>query len=384
MPDRKPTIIQLPGRDTNELPSLAEERKPTVINLNPNQCGETDGPRVPHILHLEEHEDVRDTQRLPTVIMVPKVVEEVPAPARTPTVVKFLFEEKPLVPSPAVAATILKLPGAEIRARLKVSDGDLAELFPNVPDAIREKARVVVVSTNVDTLFTQTCGSWGQLSQQQMLSLSEEIAKLNSHNLLAEMRAEMRAIYDFFMTFKARVQEEPKSMLDFLSSKTPKTAKQRFDELMLELENKASKLGARLPEIQKLQLQIAETSGKLAKVRESMQVDMVAGQLVEFRGMLGEVKADKEFVKSDLEILNSRIESLRASVSTVDILRDQLTALYLEVATLQTTIQNTLLVEVPEWRLSVSLTGFEQSGRVSNSQGWSFVDQLIQKLKSKP
>lgn len=384
--ERKPTIINVPGCDTAKLEPLPEDRKPTIINLQ-NQGDEPVGQRGPHILHLEDSPapDAPITRKLPTIISVPHVVQEAPLPARTPTLVRFLFENNPASPPHPAAATILKLPGAEIRKRLKVSDGDIAELFPDISEEIREKARVLVISTNVDSKFTQTCGSWGQESQRQMMGLSEVIAKFNSSQTLADIRAEMNEVYDFFVTFKARMKEDPRGIVDFLAQKATKTAKQRFEELLKELEEKTNKLAGRLPKIQQLQLDIAETSGKLSGLRESMQVDMIAGQLIEFRGMLGEVKADKEFLATDLEILKSRIDSLRASVSNIEILRDQLKVLYLEVVNLQTTIQNTLLVEVPDWRMQVSLNGFEQSGSISSAgQSWSFVDQLIQKLKSKP
>lgn len=386
---------------------MSEHKVPRILTFDPEKEEDKPVPKRPKILTFESEEPKAELkssgpkilhfedpvpvtaapERRPTTIKIPDVVQEIPAEARKPKVLTFLFQEV-IAPKPERKPTqLLGLPDAEVRRRLEVSQGDLEELFPKVKVEIREKARNLVLSSGIGKHFTKTCGMWGTASQGRLVNITSNIDSLNANATLVDVRGQMNSISDFFCNFKDRLEGKTKSGMfsGLRTANAPvKTHRERFDELMTELNQKISKLNGRMYELQNIQQNISDTSSKLSEAYEELQVYIVAGELIEFRALLGEVEvSDIGLIETDREILKSRIESLRVSLSNISALRDQLRLLYVEVATLQNAIQNTLMVEVPQWKASVLVNGFESSGKVaSGNSGWLNFDQLIKKLRS--
>lgn len=371
--------------------SELEERKPTRLSFG-QKGGKQEEQSEPKPRRLKfgspkekQSNPVQQPERKPTVITFPKKKAEEPKP---PTRLKF-DPPKPLPPEPkptrfefprkAISKKVEAKPrilfgGKNIRRRLEINQGDIKELYPNIDHNVLEKARRAVLILNVTDRFDQTCMQWGLDLQEKAAKASQDYANVVNGELIPNARTLMAQILDNLTALQFNVKEKRGWWQELTDPRTPK---QLFQEKYAGIEQDVNKLKVLLPSLNQVRQEIRKSTKALDVLEDEFVIRTIAGELVEFRTTLGDVKVqhDPDLLKADLEVLRRRLKSMSETLGNIEALKIQQTTLYGELTDLVERIQNILLVELPSWYNTILSSGFKGE-EVDPNAAWSWLSKF--------
>lgn len=357
--ERKPTLLKFPSKATPE-PEPTEERKPTML-VFPSKAGSK-----PDLKTVEE--------RTPTRLVFPvkqSVPEKKPTQLAFPVKVKFAVVER----TPVILFT-----NSEIKKRLRISNGELAELFPNVAKDTLNAARRMVLTQDLTGDFSNLCMKWGVGLQQRAADLSQKYADIVNSDIISTARKCRDQIFQGLSDLQFNQLPKRSWLQDLVDYKTPK---ELFQERYSQVQQQIAQLQQLFPKLSELQQDIKRAADGIDAIEVELSVHVIAGQLLEFRTMLGDVKVkgDPTLMRTDLDVLKRRLASLNETIGNLEALKLQQQVLYSQMSDLLVQTQDVLLVELPGWYRTMIGSGFKTDSTVDANANWAVISEIQKKLK---
>lgn len=218
--------------------------------------------------------------------------------------------------------------GAAIRERISVQDSDLSPLTKD--PLVLQKAKQIILTTNLDNLNHDTVLDWGADVQKEYSDFLNQMLGIFNDDALNETRKLYNSVIDLLND----LQPSEIFKKSIWSRKTPK---ERFDEKYPVLKNSIENLNKSLDKLKPAKEFVSSIPQKIKELEEKLQPYIVAANFL----------ANYKKQNFSLDLFVSRLTSLMTTEASLQNDKQTYTKLSDMILNITNAVKTTILTETP-------------------------------------